>query len=99
TNVRRTVADIRARSGVLAGLEKDGKIGIVGSMYHLQGGRGQFFRWRGATRKMTRESAGPASTAGVHAAALPPWGALRYPVFRWLWIATVVSNVGTWMYN
>jgi len=48
---------------------------------------------------MTRESAGPASTAGVHAAALPPWGALRYPVFRWLWIATVVSNVGTWMYN
>ena len=48
---------------------------------------------------MTRESAGPASTTGVHAAALPPWGALRYPVFRWLWIATVISNVGTWMYN
>ena len=48
---------------------------------------------------MARESAGPASTTGVHAAALPPWGALRYPVFRWLWIATVVSNVGTWMYN
>ena len=43
TNVRRTVADIRARSGVLAGLEKDGKIAIVGSMYHLQGGRVEFF--------------------------------------------------------
>jgi len=39
------------------------------------------------------------STTGVHAPALPAWGALRYRVFRWLWIATVVSNVGTWMYN
>ncbi|MGP8032981.1 MAG: MFS transporter [Steroidobacteraceae bacterium] len=27
------------------------------------------------------------------------WSALRQPVFRWLWIATVVSNVGSWMYN
>jgi carbonic anhydrase len=43
TNVRRTVAEIRARSSVLAGLEKDGKIAIVGSMYHLQGGRVEFF--------------------------------------------------------
>jgi carbonic anhydrase len=43
TNVRRTVADIRARSSVLAGLEKDGKIAIIGSMYHLQGGRVEFF--------------------------------------------------------
>jgi len=25
--------------------------------------------------------------------------ALHYQVFRWLWIATVVSNVGSWMYN
>lgn len=39
TNVRRTVDDIRTRSTVLAGLEKDGKIKIVGSMYHLVGGR------------------------------------------------------------
>jgi carbonic anhydrase len=43
TNVRRTVTDIRARSSVLAGLEKDGKIAIVGSMYHLEGGRVEFF--------------------------------------------------------
>ena len=43
TNVRRTVADIRTRSSVLAGLEKDGKIQIVGSMYHLQGGRVEFY--------------------------------------------------------
>ena len=26
-----------------------------------------------------------------------PWSPLRQPVFRWLWIATVVSNIGTWM--
>ena len=43
TNVRRTVADIGTRSSVLAGLVKDGKIDIVGSMYHLQGGRVEFF--------------------------------------------------------
>jgi len=35
-----------------------------------------------------------ASQAGKSA-----WGALRYRVFRLLWIATVVSNVGTGMYN
>jgi MFS family permease len=28
-----------------------------------------------------------------------PWSAFRYPVFRYLWIATVVSNIGGWMYN
>ena len=39
TNVRRTVDDIRARSNVLTALEKDGKIKIVASMYHLVGGR------------------------------------------------------------
>ena len=39
TNARRTVDEIRARSSVLAGLEKDGKIKIVPSMYHLNGGR------------------------------------------------------------
>jgi carbonic anhydrase len=39
TNVRRTVSDIRARSSVLAGLEKEGKLLIAPSMYHLVGGR------------------------------------------------------------
>ncbi|MBV8144020.1 MAG: MFS transporter [Gammaproteobacteria bacterium] len=39
------------------------------------------------------------ATAAAQATALPAWGALRYPVFRWLWIATVVSNIGTWMYS
>lgn len=40
---------------------------------------------------------------GAHAdltpAAMPAWGALRYNVFRFLWIATVVSNVGSWMFS
>src|SRR5919204_5258965 len=27
------------------------------------------------------------------------WSPLRNPLFRTLWIATVVSNVGTWMHN
>jgi carbonic anhydrase len=39
TNVRLTIADIRHRSEVLAGLEKEGKIKVAGSMYHLSGGR------------------------------------------------------------
>ena len=42
TNVRRTVHELRARSSVLAGLEKEGKIKIVPSMYHLVGGRVEF---------------------------------------------------------
>jgi MFS family permease len=28
-----------------------------------------------------------------------PWSPLRQPVFRALWIATIVSNLGTWMQN
>jgi carbonic anhydrase len=43
TNVRLTIGLIRERSDVLAGLEKAGKIKIVGSMYRLAGGRVQFF--------------------------------------------------------
>ncbi|HEY2148294.1 MAG TPA: MFS transporter, partial [Pirellulales bacterium] len=27
------------------------------------------------------------------------WSPLAYTWFRWLWIANVVSNVGTWMQN
>lgn len=43
TNVRLTIGAIRKRSEVLAGLEKDGKIKLVGSMYRLAGGRVDFF--------------------------------------------------------
>ncbi len=42
TNARRTVEAIRSRSSVLAGLEKQGKIKIVASMYNLVGGRVEF---------------------------------------------------------
>ena len=42
TNVLRTVDDIRRQSSVLSGLEKDGKIKVVGSMYYLVGGRVEF---------------------------------------------------------
>jgi len=42
TNVLQTVANVRRQSNVLAGLERDGKIKIVGSMYHLVGGRVEF---------------------------------------------------------
>ena len=43
TNVRQTVEEIRRRSDVLAGLEKDGKIKIVGAMYQLVGGKVEFY--------------------------------------------------------
>jgi carbonic anhydrase len=43
TNVLLTVSAIRKNSDVLAGLERDGKIKIVGSMYRLVGGRVDFF--------------------------------------------------------
>jgi MFS family permease len=26
-----------------------------------------------------------------------PWGALRHSTFRWLWVAALVSNIGSWM--
>jgi carbonic anhydrase len=42
TNVRQTIDNIRRQSSVLSGLKKDGKIKIVGSMYHLIGGRVEF---------------------------------------------------------
>jgi carbonic anhydrase len=42
-NVRLGINAIRQRSEVLAGLEKEGKIKIVGSMYSLVGGRVEFF--------------------------------------------------------
>ena len=43
TSVRRTVKELRQRSSVLAELEQQGKIKLVGSMYHLVGGRVEFF--------------------------------------------------------
>src|SRR5215831_5965476 len=49
---------------------------------------------------MAQQTAKTANTAQAPATPLPSaWDALRYPVFRSLWIATVVSNIGSWMYN
>ena len=28
-----------------------------------------------------------------------PWSPFRYPIFAVIWTATVIANVGTWMYN
>lgn len=41
-------------------------------------------------------SAQPAPVAGPSASA---WGPLRHPLFRGLWIATLASNLGTWMHG
>lgn len=43
TNVELTVGEIRRQSPVLAGLEKDGKIKIIGSMYDISTGVVEFF--------------------------------------------------------
>jgi MFS family permease len=49
---------------------------------------------------MAQRTANVAGTSSAPAARPPSaWDALRYPVFRSLWLATVVSNVGSWMYN
>src|SRR5262245_34136227 len=42
-----------------------------------------------------------AGTSGNNAAAVPssPWSPFRHAAFTVLWIATVVANVGSWMYN
>ena len=28
-----------------------------------------------------------------------PWGALKHSTFRWLWLASIASNIGTWMHE
>ncbi|AHF78722.1 Carbonic anhydrase [Sodalis praecaptivus] len=43
TNVIMTLEDIRKKSPVLKALEDEGKIKLVGSMYHLVGGKVEFF--------------------------------------------------------
>jgi MFS family permease len=41
----------------------------------------------------------PASAPPPAAAATSPFTPLRIPIFRMLWIASFVSNIGTWMQN
>jgi carbonic anhydrase len=42
TNVQQTINEIRKGSTVLSSLEKEGKLKIVGAMYHLNGGKVEF---------------------------------------------------------
>ena len=42
TNVQQTIDEIRKGSTVLSSLEKEGKLKIVGAMYHLNGGKVEF---------------------------------------------------------
>src|SRR5580704_16784218 len=41
---------------------------------------------------------GQSSLAGQRAA-VSPWSPFRYPIFALMWTATVVSNIGGWMYS
>src|SRR5215475_6878312 len=43
------------------------------------------------------EHALPGATSKLEQEAVSPWSPLAEPVFRALWIATVASNIGTWM--
>src|SRR5205823_3943990 len=39
----------------------------------------------------------PAGEAGGPPAHASAWAPLRHPLFRFLWLAAFVSNIGTWM--
>ena len=42
----------------------------------------------------------PSSQTSVTESTTPSfWSPFRHRVYRWLWLATVVANTGTWMYN
>lgn len=40
-----------------------------------------------------------AQTAAASASAANAWSPLRHRVFRWLWLAAIASNIGTWMHE
>src|SRR5262245_46312416 len=44
-----------------------------------------------------REVADPDTASKAQEQAVSPWSPLAEPIFRALWIATVASNIGTWM--
>src|SRR3954468_19392709 len=41
----------------------------------------------------------PQPTQSPNPPSTSPWNAFRHRSFTVVWLATVVSNVGTWMYN
>ena len=44
-----------------------------------------------------RTATAQAASVTAQPAAASSWQPLRNPIFRMLWIATVVSNIGSWM--
>jgi carbonic anhydrase len=42
TNVQQTINEIRKGSNILSSLEKEGKLKMVGAMYHLNDGKVEF---------------------------------------------------------
>jgi MFS family permease len=44
-------------------------------------------------------AAGTDLLAATTPAPASAWSPLRHPLFRWMWIATVASNIGTWLQN
>jgi len=49
--------------------------------------------------KSTRRQTGHNQTMPQIITASSPWSPLRIGTFRWLWLATLVSNIGTWMHE
>ncbi len=41
----------------------------------------------------------PSTAADLPSVAVSPWSPLRHATFTVVWTATVISNIGTWMYN
>lgn len=50
-----------------------------------------------ATAPITAESAGAPLSKTSPSAAQSIWSPLKYPLFRVMWVAMTISNVGTWM--
>src|SRR5512132_3550258 len=49
------------------------------------------------SRPAHTELAKPDATSKLGQEAVSPWSPLAEPIFRALWIASIVSNIGTWM--
>jgi MFS family permease len=52
--------------------------------------------WPTETGPAPEPNAGSAQAAAI---TVSPWSPLRSPVFRAIWLATVASNIGTWMHD
>ena len=65
-------------------------------------GRERAIRMPGARADIEPTNAAEAAPVAARAPSPAPvsaWSPLRHRLFRWLWIATVASNVGTWLQN